>query len=159
MVYRRRYRGRSKKQRYSVETTIKVLSTWVDTAASSVYARQAAASIVPANPSVARKVAHLTIDFVGDTINPATSFAWAVVYVPASLAPNILADNSEAPSFYEPNQFLMASGIVNFDQGRARYTIPLKRILHSNDDIRLLVGSAAANINLQFICRYAITNI
>ena len=159
MVYRRRYRGRSKKQRYSIETTLNTFDPWVNPGALSSYPHQSIIQVVPPNSGVARKVAHLTIDFVGDTITPATSFAWAVVYVPASTAPNYLADITTLPSLYEPNQFLMASGIVNYDQGRARYTIPLKRILHTNDDIRCIVGSVNVNTGLRVMVRYAITNI
>lgn len=155
----RRYYPRRRnynKQRYSVENIVKDLLVDVDTTATTIYQRQGIQDVVPADFSnIPRKVSHIHLHFDQDNFN----FVWALVYVPASYSPNFLGLTSDSPNLYNPNQFLMGSGYVNANTagGQNNFTVPLKRILHSGDNIRLIIAADTISTpTLTFAARYAI---
>ena len=89
---------------------------------------------------------------------------WAMVYVPAGQLDPIPAP-AKAQSIYEPNQFVICSGIADADAGPIRINTPLARNLNSGDRIvltwRLLNGqtvyTADTSSTIVSMCRYAIT--
>lgn len=89
---------------------------------------------------------------------------WAMVYVPAGQLDPIPAP-SMTESIYEPNQFVICSGIADADAGPIRINTPLARNLNSGDRIcltwRLLNGQVVnhqdPSSTLVTMCRYAIT--
>ena len=157
MRYRNRYTRRtSTRQKYSVENVILSLGIDTDTSATTHFSYQGIQDVVPALFSnFPRKVSHIHLHF---DQSPLADFIWALVYVPAGYTPNSLGLTSDAPNLYNPNQFLMASGYVSSNGGRCNFTVPLKRILHSGDNIRLICAHNEANagVVVNFAARYAI---
>ena len=154
MSPRRYYRSRTTrpKQRYSVENTVLNINADVDTSAVSIYARQGITDLVPALASnIPRKVSHIRLHFSDQTAD----FVFAVVYVPAGYTPNFLGLTSDSPNLYNPNQFLMGTGYV-VAGGQVNFTIPTKRILHSGDNIRLIIATNVSGTGTQFAAKYAI---
>lgn len=88
---------------------------------------------------------------------------WAMVYVPQGQT--AIQAPSTAGSIYEPNQFVIASGIADANAGPIRINTPLARNLNSGDKIsftyRILNGVTLASYDvgssLCVMCRYAIT--
>lgn len=93
---------------------------------------------------------------------------WAMVYVPAGF----LSDTNQqlqplnlTGSLYEPNQFVICSGIADPNAGPIRINTPLARNLNSGDAIYLAwriingqgIRAADPEACLFSMCRYAIT--
>ena len=68
---------------------------------------------------------------------------WALVYVPQGTTANPLfaTTGSVEGSLYEPNQYVIASGISDNNAGPIRIRSRYMRILHSGDFISLIIGS------------------
>ena len=107
-----------------------------------------------------RKVKHLTVSLAArDIAGQASDVAyWALVYVPQGTAVNTLNVAGTA-GMYEPNQFVMNCGVVDFSAGPCRFTSPVSRNLNSGDKIVLIMngGSVAAERYFAYTVRYAIT--
>ena len=67
---------------------------------------------------------------------------WALVYVPQGTTANNLfsTTGSKEGSLYEPNQFVLASGISDANAGPIRIRSNMMRKLHSNDFVSLILG-------------------
>ena len=154
MSPRRYYRSRTTrpKQRYSVENVLLDLVTTEDTSLVSVFGRQGIQDIVPAlSSNIPRKVSHIHLHFDAQSVD----ICFAVVYVPAGYTPNFLGLTADSPNLYNPNQFLMGTGYV-VAGGKVNFTIPTKRILHSGDNIRLIIATNVSGTGTQFAAKYAI---
>lgn len=68
---------------------------------------------------------------------------WALVYVPQGTTPNALFATTGSPTgtLYEPNQYVLASGISDNGAGPIRIRSRIMRILHSGDQIVLILGA------------------
>lgn len=116
-----------------------------------------------------RKVKHMQVSVClqhgADANNLAggAPILWALVYVPQG-TPSVPPPNTSL-SVYEPNQFVIASGISDADAGPVRINTPLARNLNSGDAIyltyRLLngpnVAAASTGASIVTMTRYAIT--
>ena len=151
--YRKSYKSGSGKDKYSVETQVIRVTTSAE-GVNGLY-QTAAPVVVPSSTEGMRKVKHFTCTLA--VINQATPnlIYWALVYVPEGYQANAL--RGLGPSFYEPSQFLIASGITDPDAGPARISTPLSRNLNSGDAIWLIIGTPSSNITCTGMVRYAIT--
>ena len=165
----RRYsRAVAARAKYSIETnTSNQLLSAMTTDGTTLYGVQG----VVAGTTIQgmRKVKHMQVSMClqhGSTAYEMAGGApilWALVYVPAGQA--TIPAPSTSGSLYEPNQFVIASGIADADAGPIRINTPLARNLNSGDSIvltyRLLNGPAIANVDatasIVTMCRYAIT--
>ena len=106
-----------------------------------------------------RKVKHLTVSVAaneGTETTNAWAF-WALVYVPQGTTPSALSLTGTT-GMYEPNQFVMNCGVVDFSAGPVRFTSPVSRNLNSGDKIVLiLANSSTYNATYHYVVRYAIT--
>ena len=150
--YKRRFHRSGARDKYSVESTT-IRTTTGGQIIAGVY--QATANVVPASPTQGmRKVKHLTISLT--TVDGVTALFWALVYVPEGYSVNPLNTNPGA-SLYEPNQFVLNSGIVDPSAGPIRISSPLSRNLNSGDSIWLVVGTGSTGNEVSGVVRYAIT--
>ena len=125
--YKRRFYSKDK---YSVEQ-YSFTATLATTQTNNLY--QGAVTVVPTSTTQGmRKVKHLTVSL---NFNLGSFLYWALVYVPEGYTYNPL--NSQG-SLYEPNQFVMSSGLLNNNAGPSRITTPLARNLNSGDSIYLI---------------------
>ena len=71
---------------------------------------------------------------------------WALVYVPQGTTANSLFATTGTPdgSLYEPNQYVMASGITDGTAGPIRIRSSIMRKLHSGDFVSLVIGTVSA---------------
>lgn len=164
--YRRRHVNRDK---YSVEqTAIRTnnLNSWikVDGGEYTGDSSQWSCAIVPSTGlQGTRKVKHLTFSVanVGSQVED-VPLMFAIVYVPEGYAPRAIQfpKIDGAISLYEPNQFVMSQGVLDFSAGPARIRCPLSRNLNSGDSIHLILATSYAqhptNTFLVSV-RYAIT--
>jgi len=58
---------------------------------------------------------------------------------------------------YEPNQYVMNSGLVDPNAGPVRFSSRISRNLNSGDRIYLVVGATTGNIAVKGVVRYAVT--
>ncbi|AYA60339.1 hypothetical protein [Bovine serum-associated circular virus] len=81
----------------------------------------------------------------------ATQIYWALVFVPQGTSANALFSTTGdlSGSLYEPNQFVLASGIADPDAGPLRIRSRIMRKLQSNDQISLILGSTAIGTSVQ----------
>jgi hypothetical protein len=101
-----------------------------------------------------RKVKHLTVSM--QSPSAADGVWWALVYVPAGTSPSAFNLTTGGP-LYEPNQYVLNCGVVDFSSGPTRISSPVSRNLHSGDQIALLVQPAASTtLALSGLVRYAI---
>ena len=143
-TYKRIYRGN--RDKYSVEHTAFRLE--IQSAGS--YSQL----IVPAATlSGMRKVKHLTISMASPAAGAGDHAYWALVYVPQGTTPGSL---NPGGSLYEPNQFVMSSGVFDFSAGPLRVRSPLSRNLNSGDAIYLVVNVEAAGL-FYGVVQYAVT--
>ena len=160
--FRRRY---SRKNKYSVERTFGYtdsVSTWTQIPASNTTIQnyQTSVGIVPATELQGmRKVKNFTLSFakIGTVAAP---MVYALVYTPAGTSLNNLnypaVDNSVA--LYEPNQFVISSGLLQWDAGPMRIHSRLSRNLNSGDTINLILASPSNNgLQVAIDVTYAIT--
>ena len=114
----KRYRGiRRPRAKYSVEQQAGTLSV---PAASQAYAQ-----VVPDTAIQGmRKIKHVTVSVASkETVQPSSqSLAyWALVYVPQGTTVNSLSITGTT-GLYEPNQYVMNCGVVDFSAGPVRFT-------------------------------------
>ena len=115
-------------------------------------------------PSVAtqgmRKVKHLKISMANSGTGDGESLYWALVYVPQGTSPSALVVGAGAgASLYEPNQFVMSCGVLDFSAGPQRIHSPLSRNLNSGDAIYLCLANpnTTSAILCDTVIQYAIT--
>ena len=105
-----------------------------------------------------RKVKHLVVSVASNESSTAGVgvSTWALVYVPQGTSVNTL--NLSGGDLYEPNQFVMNCGVVDFSAGPCRFTSPVSRNLNSGDAIYLIMSNSSANAGIiGYTVRYAIT--
>ena len=115
--------------------------------------------VAPSTIEGMRKVKHLTVSlaYSGSAANAGDTVWWALVYVPAGTALNTIAIDSGG-SMYEPNQFVMGCGVVDFSAGPNRIHCPLSRNLNSGDYIALVLHTGSSQTpTYNYVVRYAIT--
>ena len=114
--------------------------------------------VPPTTTQGMRKVKHITIGLAkqsSDTEFTEHPFHWALVYVPEGYAANALG--APGGSLYEPNQYVMACGVIDPDAGPIRIRSPIARNLNSGDSISLVVGSNEASNTYIGVVSYAVT--
>lgn len=162
----RRYRRRFyKKNKYSIERTFGYtdsVSTWtvVPGTNRTIQNYQTSVAIVPATDLQGmRKVKNFTISFakIG---TPGTPMVFALVYTPGGTNLNQInypaTDNSV--SLYEPNQYVIASGLLQWDAGPMRIRSRLARNLNAGDSINLILACPSNNaLQVAIDVTYAIT--
>lgn len=164
MVRRYRRRFRSSRSRYSHEsTTIQTPppSEWTiipSPGENLAETNQTSFSIVPPTDIQGKRtIGHFTLSF---SCNSNTRVAYALVYVPEGYDNNAihLPTPGFAASLYEPSQFVISSGMLDFDGGPLRIRTSLKRNLNQNDRIVLLFASteSASNIPIMGNISYSI---
>lgn len=107
---------------------------------------QAGSNVVPAATSQGiRTVGNWTITV---PVSTDKNVYWALVYVPqGTTVNNLFATSGGAEgSLYEPNQYVLASGIADGNAGPIRVRSKMKRTLHSGDFISLIIASQDQNI-------------
>ena len=106
---------------------------------------QGGSNIIPATTTQGtRTVGNITVTVpVPQTL--AAEIYWAIVYVPqgTTASPLFATTGSVEGSLYEPNQYVMASGISDNTAGPIRFHSRMKRTLHSGDFISLIIGSTS----------------
>ena len=162
--YRRRYTNRDK---YSVEQTLiktPPFNAWT-TIEGTDYTATSQQWSIPIVPPVdfqgMRKIKHLTLSFCNSaSASESEQVSYVVVYVPQGVNPNTIQypGPGSAVNMYEPNQFVMSQGVLDFSAGPCRIRSPLSRNLNSGDRIILVLASlSATTATLMVSCRYAIT--
>lgn len=105
-----------------------------------------------------RKVKHLEFTLTGESDH---YVLWALIYAPQTTVANPtyeLQTGVNGGSLYEPNQYVIMSGVTNFNAGALRYKSPLARNLNSGDKILLLVKNQTQQATtIQGTVRYAVT--
>lgn len=165
----RRYaRAVANRAKYSIETTTSNQALSAMTAdGTTLYG--IASVVAPTTIQGMRKVKHMQVSMCLQHLAAAYNLAggapilWALVYVPAGQA--TVPAPSTSGSIYEPNQFVIASGIADADAGPIRINTPLARNLNSGDAIvltyRILNGGAVltadGDASIVTMTRYAIT--
>ena len=142
---RRLFRRRSvNRDKYSIEnTSVYFPSSWTEFAATTdtpVTLQTSIPVLPPSDVQGMRKVKHLTLSFSCEQ-NQVPVF-YALVFVPQGYDPNTLQIPKPgfAISLYEPNQYVMSSGVLDFTGGPLRVRCPLARNLNSGDSIHLILG-------------------
>ena len=152
----RRKRYTSSRDKYSIENKGGVIQT--ATSATGGWYQNTVNIVPPTAVEGMRKVKHTTVTLVyrsGGAGDEAGAVCYALVYVPEGYNPNTLFTSTS--SVYEPNQFVMQSGIMDFSAGPIRISSPVSRNLNSGDSIWLVVGSQTAGLSLNYFTKYAIT--
>ena len=149
---RRSYRPKTK---YSVEQ-----SAFTESVTAS--SQSATLIVTPTATQGMRKVKHLTISMAAQgSVSAALDIYWALVYCPEGMNPNTLSISTvvgQSTPLYEPNQYVMSCGVMDFSAGPTRISTPLSRNLNSGDRIFLIMANPTANtVNLYGVVRYAIT--
>ena len=75
-------------------------------------------------------------------------YFWALVFVPQGTTANNLFNTTGGleGSLYEPNQFVIASGVADGNAGPIRIRSKMKRTLQSNDFISLIIACQDADV-------------
>ena len=165
---RRYYRRRPiNKDKYSVESTAVVtpaLNDWI-----AVPAHDASQASVQYNTTVVpetaiegmRKVKHLTLTIANNANTlEYVPLIYAIVYVPAGYEANPINYPSvgTATNLYDPNQYVMQCGVVDFSAGPCRIRSALSRNLNSGDSIRIILASTSTGTSAYTLnVKYAIT--
>ena len=143
---RRYYRNRDK---YSIEQTSFLSSSVANWQGIQAIPGETQASlqweclIVPADDTQGmRKVKHLSIKLC-NAGNDAMPLWYALVYVPQGyVTQNLrLSEVGSSTYLYPANQFVMASGVVDFSAGPTFIRCPLSRNLNSGDRIVLMMAT------------------
>ena len=165
----RRYykRPRVNKDKYSVEQTIirtTTTDTWSPIETAEQISYQVQYPVVPAIETQGmRKVKHFQLTFTNGAAANTTAepIYYALVYAPGGYSPNNLQLGPPGFPFaaYEPNQYVLSQGWLDFDGGPLRINTPLSRNLNSGDAIALVIGcfSQSTAIRYNISVRYAIT--
>ena len=166
MPYKRRfYRSKSANpDKYSVETqmfsTPPALNSWelVQTAGRQDTYQFVFTAVNSSTIQGMRKVKHITMTFSSNTQSPV---AYALVYVPSGYSPNAIQwpINGNQVSIYEPNQFVLSRGVLDFRGGPLKISTPLSRNLNSGDNIQLIFATTDTTTAPSIIStiKYAIT--
>lgn len=165
---RRRYYKRKPRYKYSVEQTVMVtpdVSNWpqVSGIEGETQLSRQFSQVVVKNTSVQgmRKVKHLTLSICNNRSDlDALPILYAIVYVPEGYSPkDINYPISGSPmSLYEPNQFVMSCGAIDFNAGPMRIRSPLSRNLNSGDSIYIILASNKSEASgITIAVKYAIT--
>ena len=123
---------------------------------------QSGSNIVPAvNVQGTRTVGNFTITLPVPANQNASEIFWALVYIPqGTTASALFATNSSVEgSLYEPNQFVIASGVSDNSAGPIRIHTRMRRVLHSNDAVSLIIGSTqkyGTDISIRGLVSYSI---
>ena len=154
---RRRYR-RSLKARGNYSHENKGFSgTYGSTLVNTFY--QGGSVIVPATTTQGtRTVGNFTITIPVPSTAGQEIF-WALVYVPqGETAKELFATTGSAEgSLYEPNQYVLASGIADNNAGPIRIHSRMSRKLHSGDFISLILAqNATSGSNFRGLVSYSI---
>ena len=154
---RKRYYGRRRsynRDKYSIEHTgvtvpgytAESTNGWTvyEATSSTAQSIQRAETIVPATSIQGmRKVKHLTISLTTFQEGSTPGILYALVYVPEGYDPQpftIPNTSSVSASLYSANQYIMSSGIIDFNAGPQRISSHLSRNLNSGDRIVLLLA-------------------
>ena len=141
----KKYYRRGSKTKYSVETAAGALI---------VSNYSGGVKVVPETATQGmRKVKHCTVSLATPAGAGHLVF-WALVYVPAGTEPHAITVSGG--QIYEPNQYVMGSGVVDFNAGPCRFHCPLSRNLNSGDCIWLVVRSGEESSQVYYTCSYAI---
>ena len=147
----RRYRYKryfGNKDKYSHETTniqTPYMSSWTlvpSSDASIAPSRQFTIPIIPpTDVQGMRKVKHITASFTCDNKTYNNVVYYYIVYVPQGYQsqPVSVPAIGNAVNGYSANQFIMGSGVLDFEGGPCRIRSPLSRNLNSGDSIVLIL--------------------
>ncbi len=142
---RRYYRRRIvNKDKYSIEnSTFRSPVSWVEIPSTSETPTTYQTSIPVLPPTEVqgmRKIKHLTLSFSCEQNE--IPLWYALVYVPEGYNPNNIQipQPGFAISLYEPNQYVMSAGLLDFTGGPLRVRCPLARNLNSGDSIHLIMA-------------------
>ena len=158
--YKKKYYYSGSRNKYSVHQSAGSVTTLPTTG-------KAAIDVVNFSPTEGmRKVKNLTIsmvsNFSGQSSSALDDVYWALVYVPEGNSINPL-NVTNPGSMYEPNQYVMSCGIMNFSSGPNRIYTPLARNLNNGDRIVLVLkdvnpsGDGTSGRTYNYVVRYAIT--
>lgn len=119
--------------------------------------------VPPAAIQGMRKVKHLTVTL--SCKDPAAAvadpFFWALVYCPEGVNPGSLTLSTvlgQSAPLYEPNQYVMNCGVLNFSAGPTRISSHVSRNLNSGDRIYLIIANPnSAGVTICAVVRYAIS--
>lgn len=148
----RRYRRRSYRNRdkYSIEHSVLNLiypnPVVVPAGDSSVETNNWAIPILaPTDVQGMRKVKHFTLTF-SSGISEGARVVYALVFVPQGYTPQPIAMPSAGSGvpLYSANQFVISSGLLDFNAGPLRIRSPLSRNLNSGDSVYLVIGIASS---------------
>ena len=160
---RKYYKRYHNKDKYSVEQTIYESPT-VDNWTAITNGLQWSIQVVPpVETEGMRKVKHLTMTFANyrtGSDQDAYPIFYALVYCPQGYDPNNLnlPTLNTAFNLYEPNQFVLSSGVLDFSGGPLRIRTPLARNLNSGDKIVMCLGTTnTSNQRIYGEVKYAIT--
>jgi len=110
--------------------------------------------VAPSTTQGMRKVKHITVS-LSKHADDAYPFFWAIVYVPEGYNANPIGP-SNGP-LYEPNQFVMACGVIDPGAGPIRIRSPISRNLNSGDAISLVIATNTVRTSYVGVVSYAIT--
>lgn len=149
-----RRRSYGPKDKYSIENRIvqtNTLPNWPAIAESGDFGagKQIAYEIVPKTETQGmRKCKHFTMTFTCDSGGELKPMYYALVYVPDGYDVNRVGlpkyNTVSSHSPYEPNQFVISQGILDFSGGPLRIRSPLSRNLNSGDSIYLVFAYLTA---------------
>ena len=147
----KKYFYRGNRDKYSVEQRAGVLTP--------LAGGQASVTIVPdTGVGGMRKVKHLSVSVAAQEVagGIAHTAYWVLAYVPQGTSTGNI--NITGANMYEPNQFVMNCGVVDFSAGPVRFTSPVSRNLNSGDSIVLvMLNPAGEAATYRYCVRYAIT--
>lgn len=153
MPYRRRYYRKSYggRDKYSIEQRAGTIGTDSNGNGNQTI-------VLPTTVQGMRKVKHISVSLGGlyQSGTASSIVYYAIVFVPSGYEVNNIETATNA-SMYEPNQFVMTSGILTLGTGSNKISTPISRNLNSGDAIYLVIRSGAGSTSYQFMARYAIT--
>ena len=113
--------------------------------------------VAPVTTQGERTIGHFTITVPVPGAS-ASEVYWALVYIPQGTTANTLFSitGDQTGSLYEPNQFVIASGVSDATAGPIRITSHMKRKLHSGDSISLIIGTVNGIGTVRGLVSYAV---
>lgn len=169
----RRWKRTARRAKYSIEQTlVHPPAQYGDQTNWTFYAEDATHGasyqwnvvvVEPTNIQGTRKAKHFELSFsVADIEIP---IAYALVFVPEGYTANRI--QIPAPNYYttlyEPAQYVISQGVLDFSGGPCRIRTPLSRNLNSGDKIALILSipspftATKRDINMFATVKYAIT--
>ena len=120
--------------------------------------------VPPTTAQGTRTVGNFTVTVPVQANAASNEVWWALIYVPQGTTANPLfatgpQGNPLEGSLYEPNQFVIASGLSDGAAGPIRIRSRMKRKLHSGDFISLLLGyqgGGAPTVKVTALVSYSI---